>query len=247
VWNQTYGGTDSDGADSVVQTADGGFVLAGDTRLSWDSSADYWLIKTDASGNHEWNHTYGGAQSDHAHSVVQTTDGGYALAGETASFGAGRSDVWLVKTDASGTPLWDKTYGGRFYDAAFSLVQTVDGGYALAGYSYSFGTDFNVPDFWLVKVDGNGNHVWNQTYGGPPLDRARCVVQTMDGGFALVGETWSYGAGEDDVYLVKTDEFGVIPEFPVWTLLLVVIIFTATIIIYRRKLIRKSKGVLMTI
>jgi len=245
-WSKTYGGLGNERAYSMVLTVDGGYALAGSITYSgeaFNGSFDFWLVKTDASGNHEWNQTYGGQDHDETRSVIQTVDGGYALAGQTVSFGAGSTDFWLVKTDSSGNHEWNQTYGGPNGDEAYSVVQTVDGGYVLAGYTSSFGAGST--DFWLVKTDSSGNHEWNQTYGGPNIDSAHSVVQTVDGGYALAGKTGIW-ARNSDFWLVKTDEFGFIPEFPTWTLilliviLLAVIISTVTITIYRRKLFKTT-------
>jgi len=205
-WNRTYGGTGYDGASSLVQTADGGYALAGATAPSLGGSYDAWFVKVDASGNMLWNKTYGGTDYDWAYSVVQTTEGGYALAGTTMSFGDGSEDAWLVKTDAAGNMLWNKTYGGTGGDYAFWVVQTTEGGYALAGTTASFGAGGF--DFWLIKTDAAGNMLWNKTYGGTDYDWASPVVQTADGGYALAGATTSFGAGGFDFWLVKTDSTG---------------------------------------
>lgn len=235
--DETYGGVDYDEAWFLVQTVDGGYALVGNTFSFGAGASDFWLVKTDASGNHEWNQTYGGPNDDYARSLMQTVDGGYVLVGYTSSFGAGSSDFWLVKTDVSGNHEWNYTYGGLDVEGALSLVQTVDGGYALAGGTNPYGA-FSSSDILFVKTDASGNHEWNKTYGGPNADFARSVVQTVDGGYALAGYTRSFGAGDVDFWLVKTDEFGIIPEFPAWTLFLAVIVFTVTIIFYRRKLLK---------
>jgi len=201
-WNKTYGGTHEDVAYSLVQTADGGYALAGDTYSFGAGDCNSWLVKTGASGNAQWNKTYGGTNHDEVLALVQTGDGGYALAGYTDSFGAGFYDFWLVKTGASGNAQWNKTYGGTDYDEALALVQTEDGGYALAGLTSSFGAGSY--DFWLVKTDASGNAQWNQTYGGTGGDYANALVQTLDGGYALAGLTDSCGAGSYDFWLVKT-------------------------------------------
>ncbi|MDH5461789.1 MAG: hypothetical protein OEX09_06175, partial [Candidatus Bathyarchaeota archaeon] len=154
----------------------------------------------------EWERTYGGAVDDRASCVVQTNDGGHAIAGHTYSFGAGSSDAWLVKTDANGNSMWNRTYGGTSMDAASSVIQTNDGGYALVGFTESFGN--GSWDFWLLKTHANGATHWNRTFGGASMDAAISVVQTSDGGYALAGWTWSFGAGRGDFYLVKTDAFG---------------------------------------
>jgi hypothetical protein len=206
LWSKTYGGTDDDQAWSVVQTGDGGYALAGCTNSSGAGDYDFYLIKTDSSGNEVWSKTYGGARYDGIESMVVTSDGGYALAGYTISYGTGNNDFWLVKTDSSGNQVWSKTYGGTGYDYAYSVIQTGDGGYALTGFTNSFGG--GKPNVLLVKTDSSGNQVWSKTYGGTDDDRAFSVVQTGDGGYAIAGYTNSSGAGDYDFYLIKTDSSG---------------------------------------
>jgi hypothetical protein len=205
-WNQTYGGTEVDWAWSMVVASDGGYALAGYTSSSGAGGYDFWLVKTDSSGNMEWNQTYGGSGSDQARSLVETSDGGYALAGSTSSFGAGESDFWLVKTDSSGNMEWNKTYGGTDYEEALSLVATSDGGYAIAGDVGSFATEKD--DFWLVKTDSSGNMEWNKTYGEADYEWVSSLIATTDGGYTITGVTLSSGAGNKDFWLVKTDASG---------------------------------------
>jgi len=212
-WNQTYGGTNQDSGFSVVQTGDGGYAIAGSTYSFGAGSADVWLVKTDPNGNMEWNQTYGGTGGDYGRSVVETGDGGYAIAGRTGFYGF--EDVYLVKTDADGNMEWNQTYGGTKADVPESVVQTGDGGYAITGYTTSFGAGFE--DVWLVKTDADGNMEWNQTYGGTFPDYGRSVVETGDGGYAIAGQTYSFGAGDWDVWLVKTDPFGLVePKTGLW-------------------------------
>jgi len=214
-WNQTYGGTDNDHAISLVITSDGGIAIVGYTASFGAGNYDFWLVKTNANGEMQWNQTYGGPSWDEARSVVQTSDEGYAIAGMTASFGAGSNDFWLIKIDANGNVDWNQTYGGANYEKVHSLVEASDGGFALAGYvSYSVFEN----DFWLVKTDILGNVQWNMTYGGAGWQIAYSLVETSDGGYALAGETLPSG-GTVDFWLVKTDEYGMIPEFPSWTIL----------------------------
>jgi hypothetical protein len=205
-WSQTYGQSGDNEVFSIVQTSDGGYALGGFTNSSGAGSYDFWLIKTDANGTVQWSQTYGGAGDDEACSVVQTSDGGYALAGYTDSFGAGETDAWLIKTDANGNMIWNQTYGARAEDQASAVIQTNDGGYALAGYTDSYGAGSY--DFWLIKTDANGTMLWNQTYGGTGDDEASTVIQTSDEGYALTGYTGSYGSGMDDFWLVKTNSSG---------------------------------------
>ncbi|MFQ6124580.1 MAG: hypothetical protein ACE5R6_08260 [Candidatus Heimdallarchaeota archaeon] len=208
-WRRIYDWGEKDYANSVIQTTDGGFILVGSTislvnRCGWES----WLGKTDASGNLERMQTYGGFGDDHDHLnvIIPTVDGGFALAGSTWSYGARFDDFWLVKTDVHGEVEWNQTYGGASGDAAASVIQMLDGGYVLAGYTWSFGAGES--DAWLVKTDACGKPQWNQTYGGSDLEYAS-GIPTADGGFALTGFTESYGAGRRDAWLVKTDAQGV--------------------------------------
>jgi hypothetical protein len=200
-WNKTYGGMGNDEARSVVQTSDGGFAMAGCTSFLPGTGLDYWLVRTDKSGNDLWNKTYDRTSADGAYSLVQTSDGGFAMAGYTWELWSDTGiDFWLVRTDGSGNALWNKTYDRSSGDLAYSLVLASDGGFAMAGHSASLAGD---QDYWLVKTDESGNALWNKTYGGPAKDDAYSLVQTGDGGFALAGYTFSFGAGNYDLWLVK--------------------------------------------
>jgi predicted secreted protein len=206
-WNKTYGGTDSDQAFFVAQTSDGGYAITGNTNSSGAGGIDAWLVKTNANGDMQWNRTYGGVGNDQSVVVVQTSDGGYAIAGYTNSFGAGNNDFWLIKTDSTGAMLWNKTYGGTNIDTAFSMVLTSDGGFAISGRTVSFGAGGS--DIWLVKTDAAGNAQWNKTYGGVGTEYGLHMVYTSEGGYAIAGYTTSAGAGGADAYLVKTDAAGI--------------------------------------
>ena len=156
----------------------------------------------------EWSKTFGGSDYDRGFSVQQTSDGGYIIAGLTSSFGAGRDDVYLIKTYENGNEEWSKTFGGSDYDRGFSVQQTSDGGYIIAGLTSSFGAGGS--DFYLIKTDKNGNEEWSKTFGGSGSDAGTSVQQTSDGGYIIGGHTNSFGVDEydHDFYLIKTDKKG---------------------------------------
>jgi hypothetical protein len=205
-WNKTYGGTGDDRGFSVIQASDGGYVIAGYTGSFGAGNNDVYLVKTDATGNMQWNKTYGGTSGDYGYSVIQIGSEGYVIVGYTNSFGAGNADVYLVKTNLVGTMLGSMTYGGSNIDLGYSVIQSTDGGYVIAGYTNSFGAGNN--DVYLVKTDATGNMQWNKTYGGTLNEEGRSVIQSTDGGYVIAGYTNSFGAGNNDVYLVKTDATG---------------------------------------
>jgi uncharacterized delta-60 repeat protein len=207
LWTRTYGGSDNDYGYSVQQTSDGGYIIAGTTKSFGAGNYDFYLLKTDASGGTVWTRTFGGSNLDYGYSAVQTTDGGYAVAGRTKSFGAGDYDVYLVKTDADGNTTWTRTYGGSDTDEGQSVQQTTDGGYIIAGYNDPWGTA--IMDVYLVKTDAQGGLLWARSYG--PEDDYECgysVQQTADGGYIVAGSTASAETNDTDLYLVKTDANG---------------------------------------
>jgi uncharacterized protein YuzE len=203
---RTYGGTNNDGAYSVRQTSDGGYIVAGRTSSFGAGAWDFFLVKTDANGNVQWAKTYGQTNWDRAHFVQQTPDGGYIVGGRISPVTAAIDDVLLIKTDANGNIIWAKTYGGSNDEDVFSFQQTSDGGYIVAGHTNSFGAgNF---DIFLIKTDANGNLQWAKTYGGTGDDLAYSVQQTSDGGYIMAGRTGSFGAGGGDIILIKTDANG---------------------------------------
>jgi len=209
-WTKTIGGPEYDWGNSLIQTSDGGYVIAGYTTSFGAGKADVYLVKLDAKGNLQWTKTIGGPEGEAGFSLIQTSDDGYAIAGIIISFdleeGDIYDDVYVVKLDANGNLQWTKTIGGESWDWGYSLLQTSDGGYAIAGSTQSFGAGLS--DAYLVKLDANGNLQWTKTIGGPKSESGRSLIQTSDGGYAITGFTYSFGAGKKDVYVVKLDANG---------------------------------------
>ncbi|MDP8205671.1 MAG: T9SS type A sorting domain-containing protein [Candidatus Electryonea clarkiae] len=200
-WNQTFGGTDWDFAYDGQQTYDGGYIIAGSTESFGVGGKDVWLIKTDQAGDEEWNRTFGGEGNEIGWSVQQTTDGGYIITGVTWSFGAGRSDLWLVKTDSNGTEEWNRTFGGSENDGGYSVQQTIDSGYIITGYTKSFGAV--VRDLWLIKTDSIGIEEWNKTLGDDHAVTGLDGQQTEDGGYIFSGMIQLFGGDSSDVWLIR--------------------------------------------
>lgn len=199
------GGAGSDYAWSVQQTRDGGFILAGGTESYGAGSYDVYLIKMDGAGNVIWEKTYGGAASDSAYAVLQLAGGGYLIAGNAESFGAGDPDVYLLKTDSEGEIIWQKTYGGSGSDYGWSLLDALDGGYIIAGEKEVAGEQGGRFAAYLLKVDPEGNKMWENTYGYNSASSFYGAAPA-GGGYVLAGKIES--AGGYDLYAVKTDQQG---------------------------------------
>lgn len=219
-WNRTFGGLNNEKAYSGQQTSDGGFVLVG---FKWSSynKVDAWLIKTDAFGIKQWDKIFNGYNL--SYSVQQTSDGGYVFVGIIAkgewvriegqsSPGiphvgyVSRNDVFLIKTDAKGNLLWNRTFGGPKEEGIGYVQQTSDGGYMLAGYTFSFGTENN--DAWLIKTNMNGNEQWNKTFKGINFGTDNAVRQTSDGGYILALRSPLGGTISRPVWIIKIDVIG---------------------------------------
>jgi len=205
-WERTFGGSKQDQANSIVSTPDGGYAVAGFTESKGAGGSDIWVLKLDAHGEILWDKAFGGGGKDQANAIVSTPDGGYAIAGFTDSKGAGNHDLWVLKLNARGNLLWDRTFGGVNWDQAESIVSTSDGGFVVAGFTSSKGAGGH--DVWILKLDASGNLLWDKTFGGSKYDLAYSIVSTPDGGYAVAGFTESKGAGSWDAWVLKLDASG---------------------------------------
>ena len=206
-WDRSFGGSLNDQGFFLISANDGGFVITGVTRSQNDSSGDLWLIKVNNTGEILWEKTFGGENFESGRSLQQTSDEGYIIVGQTESFGNGNNDAYLLKTDSQGNEIWSRTYGGSGTDQGRYVVETLDQGYIISGYTDSYGSmgGFN---FWLIKTDSNGDLEWQEYYGGSGDDRAFCGMQASDGGYAIVGQSNTGGSTGVDILLVKTDDIG---------------------------------------
>jgi hypothetical protein len=236
-WSTTFGGAEEESARGILETPDNGFLITGWSGSYGAGELDYWLVKTDENGRHEWNQTYGGIKTERALTTILTNDGNYITLGNSASFGQGETDLLLVKIDIFGNQIWNMTYGGTAAETPFDIINTLDGGYGIIGRSYSFGAGED--DVWFIKTDNDGNMIFNQTYGGELADSGRSIFQKSDRGYILAGSTSSFGQGENDFWLIKTNENGLIPEFPSW-MLLPLFLGVSIVALISRKPLRKN-------
>ncbi len=203
---KAYGGTGYDYGYSVKQTFDNGYIVAGSTTSYGYGASDAFLVKIDSFGYQLWHREYGGINIDKAYSIKETSDSGLVVVGYTNSFGHGGYDIYLIKTNKVGDTIWTKTLGGVDWDFGFSIDVTSDGGYIVAGGTYSYGSGNE--DMYLLKLDSSGDTVWTKTFGGINDDEAKSVKQTSDGGYIVMGNTKSYGDSDGDFLIIKTNSIG---------------------------------------
>lgn len=206
LWTRTYGGGGNDWCSSVRPTSDGGFLVSGVCGPGGKADYDVYLLKIDEFGNENWGRLFGGPQDDWAYDARQTADDGYIIVGTTYSYGAGSGDVYLIRLDKSSNLIWEMTFGGVEDDCAYSVAECKDGGFIVTGYTESFG--YGSQDLYLVRVDQLGYLAWENWFGGDKEEIGFTVKPTETGGFIIAGCTASFGEGENDVYVVKTDQTG---------------------------------------
>lgn len=233
-WQNNFGGTASEYANAVLQTSDNGFFVIGQTPSNnidvsgnHSTSDDAWLIKLDSSGDLLWQKCFGGTGSEQGFSIISTNDGNYVFAGSASSNnndvsgGNGSNDFWVVKFNATGTILWQKCYGGTSYEWAYGVKQASDNGYYVVGATASINNDVSgnfggVTDGWVIKLDENGELLWQKCLGGTGTDAIRDVLTTADGGCIVVGYTNSVdnnavgNHGNNDVLVVKLNSSGTV-------------------------------------
>src|SRR5438876_1039111 len=212
-WAKTYHATGAaETANSMQQTADGGYIVAGSTNSSGVPGHPHaWVLKLDSLGNVLWQKTYGGNGPDGACSVQQTSDGGFMVAGSVKECCFGNADNWdalIFKLNATGGVVWQRTYGGPDVDEAHSIQLTSDGGFIVAGDASGWGAQgnciFPCPHAWIFKMDALGNVIWQKSYGGTIIDHANSVDQTSNGGYIVVGSTGSPGGA----WVFRLDSIG---------------------------------------
>lgn len=204
IWQKSYGGAGNDLATFAEQMEDGSYIVTGSTDSYGAGDQDIWFLRLDANGNVLSQKTYGGPSNDSGISVKTTSDGGFVIAANTLSFGAGSGDVWLLKTDASGNIEWEKIYGDINWDSINAFQKITGGGYIAAGGTYSFGTVNR--DIWILKLNGNGDVTWSRTIGDMGYDYANSVQQTIDGGFIVAGFTGT----NSSAWIIKLDTNGTV-------------------------------------
>ncbi|MEE9442184.1 MAG: T9SS type A sorting domain-containing protein [candidate division Zixibacteria bacterium] len=205
LWAASYGGLYNDCGNSSVQMLNGDILILGSTYSFGAGEHDMYLVKTDSTGNLIWQKSFGGTGIEYGYDIVLTSDNGFALVGSTTSYGAGKRDIYLVKLDESGNELWSKTFGGIENDYGRSIRECGDNGLIICGTTSSYGSN---TDIYLIKTNSSGDSLWAKTYGGSAGETGASIRETSDNGFAIVGNTGSYGVGYCSIYLVRTDSLG---------------------------------------
>jgi len=229
-WETNLGGSYFDWARSIQQTTDGQYIVVGQSTSNDgdvggnNGNSDYWIVKLDPSGTLVWENNLGGSNNDFDPSLQQTTDGGYIIAGVSSSIDGdvggnnGDYDFWIVKLDSSGDLVWETNLGGSNNDMAYSIQQSTNGGYIVAGQSWSndgdVGGNNGSSDIWIVKLDASGTLVWENNLGGSNYDEAQSIQQTTDDGYIVAGLSYSNDGdvggnnGYEDYWILKLDTNG---------------------------------------
>jgi len=204
-WEKILGESWHDNAFYIHQTSDWGYIIVGYKYSYEKQNGQVYLIKLDRNGNKEWEKVYGENLDNIAYSICDTSDNGYIIVGCTLLLENGW-DIYILKVDSKGNKIWEKSLGGIGDDEGYSILITDDGGYLIAGLTTSLGAGNY--DAYFVKINPYGEKVWDKTYGGVKIDKIYSLKKTIDGNYIAVGETNSFGAGENDIYIIKIDKNG---------------------------------------
>ncbi len=238
-WESSYGFSGHDHSYDILEASQGGYFFTGflditsaradgntekGNSLTSHGVGEFWGTKIDEEGTVQWRGYFGGTKNDRAHGVVQTNDSGFVMAGFTESDDFdisntnGSYDFWVVKVDSFGNLIWERSFGGDGIEVSYDIAKTADNGFVVVGNTFSTNGDILLnhgeSDMWMIKLDEEGDLIWEQTYGGSQFDLAQAVVQSKDGGFLITGNTKSddkdssLNNGENDIWLVKTNAFG---------------------------------------
>ena len=211
-WTKYYGGSGDDFFWSIIQTSEPNYLLGGYSNSFGAGSLDFWLVKVNAYGDTIWSRTYGGSSNDRSFAIVETAGGGYAITGETFSFGNGLSDIWLIRTDPNGDTLFTRTYGNDGPDHAVSLLSLEDNGFLIVGSISNYDPDEGFYfDVFVSRTDSLGDTLWTCSLGGDNDDMGWAAVETPDQCYLVVAMTKSYGAGDQgrsDIWLIKINDNG---------------------------------------
>lgn len=210
-WSRTLGGNQDDICYNVIHTSDDAYMLVGYTASSGAGGYDGMVIKINDQGEPFWTNTYGSAGDDYLFDIVETPDNGYVMIGQTNSLGAGEDDIWLVKVDEEAQVLWQKTFGGQGEDFGSRVSLTEDGGLIICGTFDQRVDEHNQlisGDILIIKLDSEGRESWSRTYGGAVAETGDGIIQTLDGAYIIVGSTYSFGAGGQDIWLLKISAEG---------------------------------------
>lgn len=206
LWTETYGGTGTEHGYDIQATTDSGYVITGSSWSYGAGKSDIYVLKINQYGMVQWSKTIGGPEKEVGRSIRLTSDGGYIVCGSSSSFGAGFDDVYLVRLNSVGDTVWTHTYGGGSGEIGYAVRVLPDGGFVMCGATGSFGSGYS--SMYVLRTDANGDTLWTQAFGGNSADMGYSVELALDGGLIFVGATASSGAGEYDIYLVKTDPSG---------------------------------------
>ncbi len=202
---KTFGGAKEEYGFSLDNATDGGYILTGFTTSKGAGEWDIWIVKTDSEGNGLWSKVIGESFRENAFEIKQTSDGGYIIAAEQGLQGKG-GDIYIIKINSVGEIIWEKTMGGTENEGARDIIETSDGHFVVVGYTYSLGMPGR--DIWLVKLDSDGNNVWDKVYGWAYSETGFSLSETADGGFFIIGDKYNHEIGNQDIWLLKVDVDG---------------------------------------